>query len=211
MIVSRFVVRGRSASGVVTVQVVEKHGSRVVSRTHVGSAHSDADLAVLLEQAERLLHPGQEAFDLGELSRSASTGSVSDWTQPTRTLDSAGDAGSRGRPRSNTQSSGVVVGQPAKILWDVPARSYERLGFDALGDDVFKKIVLARIVEPTSKIDSLRVLARLGIPAPATEKTVYRMLQRVSANQYREKLARACFIHASESDALKLVMYDATT
>ena len=179
---SRFVARGRSASGAVTVQVVEKVGSRVVSRTHVGSAHTDADLAVLLERAERLLRPDQEAFDLGEVARSASMEDVADWTKP---LEDARGARLRGRPASSAASSGVVVGQPARVLWQVLTDSYSRLGFTALGDETFMKIVLARIVEPTSKIDALRVLDRLGVDRPASEKTVYRMLARVNTAKYR--------------------------
>lgn len=205
---SRFVARGRSASGAVTVQVVEKVGSRVVSRTHVGSAHTDADLAVLLERAERLLRPDQEAFDLGELARSASMEEVADWTKP---LEEARGARLRGRPASSAASSGVVVGQPARVLWQVLTDSYSRLGFTALGDETFMKIVLARIVEPTSKIDALRVLDRLGVDRPASEKTVYRMLARVNTAKYRDKLAQACFAHASREGPLTLIMYDATT
>lgn len=196
-----------------TVQVVEKRGSRVVSVKHVGSANSDADLAVLLERAEQLLHPEQEMLDLGDLARSASMEAVADWRTSDPGLDREVVESRRlvGRPRSSAGPSGVVVGQPAQILWKVLTDSYRHLGFDVLGDDVFMKIVLARIVEPTSKIDALRVLDRLGVDRPASEKTVYRMLERVNARKYREQLAQACFTHASREGPLTLVMYDATT
>lgn len=105
----------------------------------------------------------------------------------------------------------MVVGQPARILWQVLTEAYARLGFDCLDDDVFMKVVLARIVEATSKIDALRVLRNLGVEAPATEKTIYRMLQRVTEGGYRQRLADACFTHASRGGPLTLVMYDATT
>ncbi|RIX34572.1 IS1634 family transposase [Corynebacterium falsenii] len=208
---SRFVRRGRSASGAVTVQVVEKRGSRVISVEHVGSANTDADLAVLLERAERLLHPDQEVLDLGELGRSASMESVADWRQDDAPRSDVESTRTRGRPRSAAGSSGVVVGQPARILWQVLTEAYARLGFDCLDDDVFMKVVLARIVEATSKIDALRVLRNLGVEAPATEKTIYRMLQRVTEGGYRQRLADACFTHASRGGPLTLVMYDATT
>ena len=103
------------------------------------------------------------------------------------------------------------MAQPARILWQVLTDTYERLGFTALGDETFMKIVLARIVEPTSKIDALRVLDRLGVDRPASEKTVYRMLARVNTAKYRDKLAQACFAHASREGPLTLIMYDATT
>ena len=53
-------------------------------------------------------------------------------------------------------------------LWDALCRAYDVLGFDeaAGGDEVFRQLVLARIIEPTSKADSLRVIEETGV-APA--------------------------------------------
>jgi hypothetical protein len=36
-------------------------------------------------------------------------------------------------------------------LWDALSKTYSDIGFDNLGDEVFKQLVLARIIEPTSK------------------------------------------------------------
>ena len=48
------------------------------------------------------------------------------------------------------------------------AAAYRVLGLDqACPDEVFYQLVLARVVEPTSKLDSIRVLAELGIAAPS--------------------------------------------
>ena len=33
-----------------------------------------------------------------------------------------------------------------------------------LSDEVFEQLVLARIIEPTSKLDTIRVLEEIGIP-----------------------------------------------
>ena len=54
-----------------------------------------------------------------------------------------------------------IIGSRAGYLWDGLCLVYEALGLDraAGGDEVFRDLVLARIVEPTSKVDSLRVLA----------------------------------------------------
>jgi hypothetical protein len=65
--VSRFVRRVRTASGAVAVQVVTKQGGEVLDVDHVGSAHSDTELAVLLEVAAARLRPGQDMLDLGPL------------------------------------------------------------------------------------------------------------------------------------------------
>jgi hypothetical protein len=51
------------------------------------------------------------------------------------------------------------------------------LGFESVtkGDTVFRDLVLARIIEPTSKIDAERVLTELGVE-PASYATVKRRL-----------------------------------
>jgi hypothetical protein len=70
---------------------------------------------------------------------------------------------------------GRLVGVPITSsrmahLWDALAHGYEVLGFEqaAGGDEVFRQLVLARIIEPTSKLDSLRVLEEVGIDPPVT-------------------------------------------
>jgi hypothetical protein len=64
-------------------------------------------------------------------------------------------------------------------LWDALSLAYLVLGFESAGggDDVFQALVLARIVEPTSKLDSLRVLTEAGI-APVSYRTLKRACPR---------------------------------
>jgi hypothetical protein len=79
--VSRFVRKVHTASGAVAVQVVTRRGRVVEQVEHVGSAHTDADLALLLGAAQVLLAPGQEALDLGALPAAAARiEDVADWT-----------------------------------------------------------------------------------------------------------------------------------
>jgi hypothetical protein len=66
--VSRFVRKVRAASGAVAVQVVTRRGRRVEGIEHVGSAHTDAELALLLAAARERLAAGQEVLDLGEIA-----------------------------------------------------------------------------------------------------------------------------------------------
>ncbi len=54
--------------------------------------------------------------------------------------------------------------------------------------------MLARIVEPTSKADSLRVLDEFGV-AHGSLRTMFRSLAR--ARCYRDVVAAACVTHAS--------------
>jgi hypothetical protein len=70
--------------------------------------------------------------------------------------------------------------------------------------------VLARIIEPTSKADTVRVLAELGVPGP-TRVTYMRCLKRVIERDYRGVIATACYAHAARDGGLALVLYDLTT
>ena len=57
---SPFLRKVRTASGAVAVQIVEKkHGQRRILE-HLGSAHSEAELAALVEVGTRKLNAGRE-------------------------------------------------------------------------------------------------------------------------------------------------------
>ena len=100
------------------------HSSRRGSRDveHIGSAHDDAQLEILKAAARQRLAAGQGELDLG-----------------------LGTGVGGGGPLPITSSR---MGH----LWDALARAYGVLGFDAAtdGDEVFRALVLARVIEPTS-------------------------------------------------------------
>jgi hypothetical protein len=69
--------------------------------------------------------------------------------------------------------------------------------------------VLARIVEPTSKADALRVLAEAGVAA-ASYPTLNRRLPVFAKASFRQALSTTCTAHAALGPA-SLVRYDVTT
>jgi hypothetical protein len=174
----------KTASGARAVQIVysSRRGSRDIE--HIGSAHDDAQLEMLKAVARQRLAAGQPELELG--------------------LPDAAGGGGGGGPLAITASR---MGH----LRDGLARGYERLGFDAAadGDEVFRALVLARIIEPTSKLDSLRVLAEAGITAPSY-RTVNRRLPIFAEPAWRQQLAAACAEHAALGPA-SLVLYDVST
>jgi hypothetical protein len=108
----------KTGSGARAVQIV--HSSRKGARDieHIGSAHDDVELELLKTVARQRIAAGQEALDLGL------------------------DASAAGGPLPITASR-------MEHLWDALSRAYDRLGFDvaADGDDAFRQLVLARIIE----------------------------------------------------------------
>ena len=95
------------------------------------------------------------------------------------------------------------------LLWNTLQEQYTELGFDQLNDEVFEALCLARIVEPTSKLDSLRVLDDLGVD-PLDRNQLYRSLVKASKLDYRKAISQACFEHVGRT-RLTLVLYDVTT
>ena len=162
------------------MQVAERRAGRDVVLEHVGTARSEAELAVLVAEAHRRMRPGQEALDLG--------------------MEGAPDPS---RP-------GLITAKRSALLWQVLTDAYTRLGFDRLGDRAFLELVLARIVEPTSKADSLRVLDELGVEH-VWLRTMFRTLKRAGAGGYRDQIATVCFAHAAASGDVSLCLYDVTT
>ena len=58
--------RVRTASGATAVQIAESSGGRRKIVAHVGSAHTEAELGILLERAREMLSdPARGTFDLG--------------------------------------------------------------------------------------------------------------------------------------------------
>jgi DDE family transposase len=171
----------KTASGARAVQIV--HSTRKGSRNieHIGSAHDERELEILKTVARQRITAGQGELDLG--------------------LDAPAEAGG---PLPITASR---MGH----LWDALAAAYDHLGFDtaAGGDEVFRHLVLARIIEPTSKLDSLRVLEEAGI-SPVSYRTLKRRLPVYATDQWRERLAALCAHHVGLGPAT-LLLYDVTT
>ena len=180
---SPFLRKVKTASKATAVQIVEKrHGRRVIVE-HLGSAHTEAELAALMQIGREKLALNQPALDFDE--------------QPA------------GRPRG---AGAVVEGQSSRLLVEVVRSCWQRLGFDRVQDEAFFQLVLARLVEPTSKLDSLRVIEELGIQ-PVHLSTVKRALRRCATRDYREQLAAASFEHVwnERGGDVSLLLYDVTT
>jgi hypothetical protein len=97
-------------------------------------------------------------------------------------------------------------------LWDALAHVYEVLGFAAAaaGDEVFRQLVLARIIEPTSKLDSARVLEEVGGLDPPSYRTLLRRLPVYAQESWRQQIAAACAARVGLAPA-SLVLYDVST
>ncbi|GAA1094718.1 hypothetical protein GCM10009648_37430 [Tsukamurella spumae] len=171
----------KTASGATAVQIVwsSTRGSRKIE--HLGSAHDEQQLAALRAAGEERIAAGQTALDLGIAEAAPAVGPL------------------------------PITASRMAALWDALDGAYQRLGFQhAVGaDEVFRDLVLARIIEPTSKLDSLRVLEEVG-QHPASYATVKRRLPMYAKPVWRQALSAACADHAGIGSAT-LLLYDVTT
>jgi hypothetical protein len=167
-----------TASGATAVQIV--HANRRGSREieHIGSAHTPEDVEVLRAVARQRLHANQDSLDFGD-----------------------------GRP---TGEALPITSTQSKHLWDALCLAYAELRFDGAcgGDEVFRSLVLARLIEPTSKLDAIRVLTEIGL-APPAYRTIFRRLPDYATPEWRHALAAACAVHVGLGPAT-LVLYDVT-
>jgi hypothetical protein len=195
----------RTASGAVAVQVARKDRGRVVILAHLGSAHTDAELGILLEQAREMVVGGQAALDFEVAARAQSMADVADFRAQALISERATPA-----VAAPVVPPGRTVGASSRLLYDVLGHVYDGLGFDAVGDAVFRDLVISRIVEPTSKLDASRVLADLGARL-VSYKTIDRHARKIHSSGHRDTIAEKCFAYASDCGGLSLILYDVTT
>ena len=95
-----------------------------------------------------------------------------------------------------------ITSSPMRHLWEALCRAYDVLGFAQAtgGDEAFRQLVLARIIEPVSKQDSLRVLQEAGVDA-VSYPTLNRRLPVYATQAWRAAavrgVRRACRAGAS--------------
>lgn len=147
---------------------------------HIGSAHDDAEFELLKAAARQRISVGQGVLELPGLEPAAG-GPL---------------------PIRSTRMGHLV---------DALECAYRVLGFEdvAGGDEVFKALVIARIIEPTSKLDSLRVLDEAGVAA-CSYRTMARRLPSYATTQFRAGLAGACAARADLGPSA-LVLFDVST
>ena len=157
---------------------------------HIGSAHDDAELAVLKEVARQRLNAGQLSFDLPG-------------------LNSENDAGSAPQEPAGTGCVAPIASNRMGVLLEALEAAWKTVGLDRLdgADEVFRQLVTARLIEPTSKQNSLRVLTEAGL-SPVSYATVKRHLPSYAAEDFTRNLSRLLAGYARIGRA-SLVLFDA--
>ena len=187
------------------MQIAESVAGRRRIVRHVGSARDEAELGLLMEEARCLLEDDRQGvLDLGITPQARQVKMVAAPAQPALFGGEPSPGPRPVVPRARTLKTA------SGLLYDVLAGVYADLGFDVLGDEVFRDLVIARVVEPTSLLDVDRVLAEMG-RVSASLSTRKRTLRRCFDGNYRDRLAELCFTRVLACGDVSLVLYDVTT
>lgn len=201
-----------TTSGARAVQVVQYWRGRQRVLKHLGSAHSQKELDALIVQAQAwLVNPDQLSLEFGD-----DAGNLDVAVTPPEQLtlidhDPAPvDHPACPAPVPPAQLAGQVTGTSSQVLYDTLGAVYDGLGLDQVGSGVFRDLVIARVAEPTSLLDTGRVLTDLGV-TPVSYSTMRRTLTQVVAQGFRDQIAAILFARARTDGDVTLVLYDVTT
>lgn len=175
----------KNKSGVISVQVIDKSSGKYKLLKTIGSS---ADLIIvdkLIEQARNYIHTygGQTGLDfiLGDDQRYFQ--SIYDNIQQVQLLG------------------------PEIIL----GKLFAEIGFDAIEDELFKHLVIARLVYPVSKLKTIDYLQKhKGITLQPND--IYRYLDKLHSTQISQ-VQTISFNHTLQllNNQLSVVFYDVTT
>lgn len=179
-----FVRLKRNASGSTSVQILKKEKRRNILIKTVGCARKFEDIERLQKQAEReleILKP-QLSIDFGISTRESVAVEM-------------------------LKNISVRAVGPELVL----GRIFDSLGFNQLGEELFKDIVLARLTYPSSKLKTVEYLLQHRKKV-VHEDQIYRFLDRLS-NKYKSQVEQLAYAHTKKvlGTQLNFVFYDMTT
>ena len=178
-----FVREKRNKSGVVSVQVIDKSGGRYKVAKTIGSSSSASEIARMVSEGERYINSirGVQEIDFYDY---------------------------RGVYRQvlSSISTHKLVGVRL-VLGGI----FEQIGFHAIEDDLFRYLVLYRIIYPKSKLKTTEYLYRFE-QKNYSEDDVYRYMDKLNREQ-KERVQQISFNHTESilPGGIRAIFYDVTT
>ena len=180
-----FVRQKNNKSGKVSVQVIDKSSGKYKLKKTIGSSSDSTEIDSLLKQAERYI---KECVGQTELNFT-----LGDDDQYYQSI------------YENIQS--VQLLGPELIL----GKLFNEIGFNRINDELFKHLVIARLIYPVSKLKTIDYLQKYkGITLHVNE--IYRYLDKLHSKQMRQ-IQQISFDHTLRilDNKLTIVFYDVTT
>lgn len=180
-----FIRRKRNKSGSTSVQIIDKSAGYKVVET-VGSSKEEFEIDQLIRKARYIIHTNKGK-------------------QAVFSFETDADKNLRYFLQQLSNGQIRVIG-PELILGAI----FDRLGFGVIKEALFRHIVVARLVYPTSKIKTVDYLYRYqGITIE--KDAIYRFLDKLNA-RYKDTVERVAFEYSKNTlGVISVVFYDMTT
>lgn len=175
----------KNKSGVISIQVIDKSNGKYKLIKTIGSSATESEIALLVQRAQEFINSygGQSQFDfvLGDDQRYFQ--SIYENIQHIQLLG------------------------PEIIL----GKLFNNIGFNAIEDELFRHLVIARLIYPVSKLKTIDYLQKYkGITLHVND--IYRYLDKLHTKQIKQ-VQQISFDHTTKllGDKLTVVFYDVTT
>lgn len=188
-----FVKKKRNRSGSTSVVVASKHKGICKEHFTVGIDSDDTEIARLVDQGhewirkqEELSHPKLDLFEEASMQK-----------------------------HNELVSIEQVLANISNVLFNgtnlILNRIFDRIGFNAIQDDVFRKLVLSRLSYPASKAATVEYLKN-HFDEDINLSRIYRYLDKLGDKQHQE-IQRISVEHTREilGGTIGVMFYDVTT
>jgi len=181
-----FVRKKRNRSGSTSVQVISKSGGRYRVAKTIGVAHDEQEIARLVELGKVFIkrHGGQRTLFPEEEHDNAV---VLDFVQ-------------------TLQNASIRTVGPDLIF----GRLFDEIGFNAISEQLFRDVVIARLVYPTSKLKTVDYLYRYRGKTISVQ-SIYRFLDRLQAEYFQQAQEIAYKHTVAILKRISVIFYDMTT
>ena len=180
-----YVRRKKNRSGKISVQVIDTSGSTDRLIKTIGSSSDSFEVEQLVEQAHRWMsdYTGQQAIAL-------------EYEEDHRLLTAI-----------HSSLRKVLLIGPDLIL----GKLYDQIGFNAVGSDLLRHLVISRLVFPLSKLKTCEYLLRYQ-NVEVTPDQIYRYMDRLQSSQ-KQQVQQISYEHTLGlfKGQLSVVFYDVTT
>jgi transposase len=180
-----FIRQKKNKSGSTSVQIISKHNGKYLVEKSVGSSTTSEGIEILLYQARHELNKIQKQSSL---------------------FPSQIDSNIEGFLKTLSNSNIQVIG-PELVFGKI----YDRIGFNAIEQNLFRHLVIARLAFPLSKLKTIDYLNRFQ-GEKINISTIYRFLDKLS-HELKEQVQQIAYRHTLHllNNEISIVFYDMTT
>ena len=176
----------KNKSGSISIQVIRKEKGKTILVKTIGSSSNEMEIKLLKQKAVEFISTfgGQQALSLTSISEIAQVGDF-----------------------IKSRITSLKLAGPHLVIGKV----FNEIGFDSLGDNLLKDLVISRIIYPASKLRTTRFIADY-LSVNLDVKKIYRYLDKVHSEK-KGLIQEISYKHTLKvlDNAIKVVFYDVTT